>query len=164
VEVESPRLARIIRRCRDLPGQNLFEYLDEDGSVRQIGSQDVNDYLREISGVEITAKDFRTWAATNLSARILAKSAAAARNEKKATKKVMLEAVGSVARSLGNTPAICRKCYIHPAIFEGYFNGSLVSALRRPARKAARRRPGISAEEAAVVAFLRSGQHSLAHA
>ncbi len=118
--VHDRKLARILKNCRELPGSTLFQYLDEDGTRRNIDSGDVNDYLREISGREITAKDFRTWAATNLAALALS-----ALNEEQPTKGAILQAVKQVAAQLGNTPAVCRKCYIHPAVFDGYLAGSL---------------------------------------
>jgi DNA topoisomerase I len=118
--VRDGKLARILKNCRDLPGSELFQYVGEDGDLHSIDSGDVNDYLREISGREITAKDFRTWAATNLA--VLALSAM---NEEKPTKKATITAIKQVAEQLGNTPAVCRKCYIHPAVFEGYMAGAL---------------------------------------
>ncbi|MGH8297976.1 MAG: DNA topoisomerase IB [Steroidobacteraceae bacterium] len=117
--VSDRKLARVVKNCRDLPGSELFQYLDESGERHCIDSADVNDYLREISGRDITAKDFRTWAATNLAVLALAEQ------EEKPTKKAQIEAIRQVAKRLGNTPAICRKCYIHPAVLDGYLDGSL---------------------------------------
>ncbi len=153
IDLRSKRLAAIVRRCQELPGQELFQYLDEDGTPRTIGSHDVNEYLREITGEEITAKDFRTWAATNLAA--LALRELESFDTKAAAKRNVVHAVEAVARMLGNTPAICRKCYIHPAIFDGYLDGSLREALKRRAdAKLANPGAGLKAEEAAVMAFL----------
>src|SRR5690348_3928168 len=118
--VSDRKLARVVKNCRDLPGSELFQYIDEAGERHCIDSADVNDYLREISGRDITAKDFRTWAATNLALLALADKA-----EEPPTKKAQVAAVREVAKRLGNTPAICRKCYIHPAVLEGYLDGSL---------------------------------------
>ncbi len=118
--VRDRKLARILKNCRDLPGSELFQYIGEGGELHSIDSGDVNDYLRGISGREITAKDFRTWAATNLA--VLALSAM---NEQTPTKKATVNAIKQVAEQLGNTPAVCRKCYIHPAVFEGYMAGAL---------------------------------------
>lgn len=118
--VTDRKLARIIKNCRDLPGSELFQYLDEDGTRHSIDSGDVNDYLREVSGREITAKDFRTWAATNL-----AVLATLQLNEGKPTKKGSLQIVKQVAEQLGNTPAVCRKSYIHPMVLENYLDGAL---------------------------------------
>ncbi len=118
--VSDRKLARVVKNCRDLPGSELFQYIDEAGERHGIDSADVNDYLREISGSDITAKDFRTWAATHLAVLALA-----AQEQEPPTKKAQVAAVRQVAGRLGNTPAICRKCYIHPAVLEGYLNGSL---------------------------------------
>ena len=118
--VRDSKLARILKNCRDLPGSELFQYLDEEGDRHSIDSGDINDYLREISGCEISAKDFRTWAGTNLA--VLALSVL---EEEKPTKKATLNVIKQVAEQLGNTPAVCRKCYIHPAVFEGYLAGAL---------------------------------------
>ena len=118
--VADRKLARILKNCRDLPGSELFQYLDDAGERRSIDSGDVNDYLREISGADITAKDFRTWAATNLALLALAKCVA-----EPPTKKAVVDMVRQVAEQLGNTPAVCRKCYIHPAIIESFATGKL---------------------------------------
>ena len=147
------RLARIVKNCRDLPGYELFQYLDGDGNRHAIDSADVNDYLREISGEDITAKDFRTWAGTQLAAMALQEFAGF---NGAATKSAIVRAVEEVAKQLGNTAAVCRKCYIHPAIFEGYLDGSLLTVLAERTRAyLARNLKGMSAEEAAVTAFLR---------
>jgi DNA topoisomerase-1 len=157
IELQDRRLASIIKRCRDIPGQELFQYVDEDGAPHSVGSEDVNEYLREISGEEITAKDFRTWAATNLAALALRELEQFDTATK--AKKNVVQAVEAVSKMLGNTPAICRKCYIHPAIFDGYLDGSLVEALKNraeamlsDAKEAAG--AGLTAEEVAVTAFL----------
>jgi len=122
--VSDRKLARVVKNCRDLPGSELFQYIDEAGERHCIDSADVNDYLREISGSDITAKDFRTWAATNLAVLALAEQ-----EQEPPTKKAQVEAIKQVAKRLGNTPAVCRKCYIHPAVLEGYLNGSLRTLL-----------------------------------
>src|SRR5579872_3938614 len=153
IDLRSKRLAAIVRRCQELPGQELFQYLDEDGTPRGINSDDVNEYLRDITGEEITAKDFRTWAGTNLAA--LAFRELEAFDSETMAKRNIVQAVEAVAKMLGNTPAICRKCYIHPAIFDGYLDGSLLQALKRRAdEKLADPGAGLKAEEAAVLAFL----------
>jgi DNA topoisomerase-1 len=153
IDLKDRALAAIVHACRDLPGQELFQYLDEGGEVRDVGSGDVNDYLREISGQDFTAKDFRTWAGTALAARALQEfqdfdsTAAAKRN--------ITRAIERVAERLGNTQAICRKSYVHPAIIEAYMDRSLVKTLKRRAEKELRgplHRP--SSEEAAVLALL----------
>lgn len=153
IDLRSKRLAAIVRRCQELPGQELFQYVDEEGTPRTVSSDDVNDYLREISGEEITAKDFRTWAATKLAA--LALQELEAFDTQTAAKKNVVQAVEAVSKMLGNTPTICRKCYIHPAILDGYLDGSLRQALQRRA-EAKLRNPdvGLKAEEVAVMSFL----------
>jgi DNA topoisomerase I len=128
--VSDRKLARVVKNCRDLPGSELFQYIDEAGERQSIDSADVNDYLREISGRDITAKDFRTWAATNLAVLALAEQ-----EQEAPTKKAQVEAIRQVARRLGNTPAICRKCYIHPAVLDGYLNGSLRGVLAAVGRE-----------------------------
>lgn len=153
IDLSDRRLARIVEKCRDIPGQDLFQYLDHDGERHGIGSEDVNDYLQEISGESITAKDFRTWAATNLAACALADLERF--DTQAAAKKELVKAVENVAKRLGNTPAICRKCYIHPAVFEGYLDGSLAQGLKQRAddlldHPAA----GLTAQEVALTAFL----------
>jgi DNA topoisomerase-1 len=153
IDLADRRLARIVQRCQELPGQHLFHYIGEDGALHPVGSDDVNDYLHEISGEDVTAKDFRTWAATNLAA--LALAGLERFDSKTKTKHAMVEAVESVAKKLGNTPAICRKCYIHPAIFEGYLDGSLADGLRAHAEEMlSDTQSGLSAEEVAVTAYL----------
>jgi DNA topoisomerase-1 len=129
VDLQDRRLARIVRKCRDLPGQTLFQYIDEGGEARAIGSADVNAYLRDASGEEFTAKDFRTWHGTVLAARELIDTEPA--ETETARKHHIVAAVKSVAGRLGNTPAICRRCYIHPAILEAYEDGRLMAAAKR---------------------------------
>jgi DNA topoisomerase-1 len=153
IDLNDRRLARIVRRLQDLPGQELFHYVDGEGTPHPISSEDVNEYLREITGEDITAKDFRTWAATNLAA-IALRELESYDTQAKAKKNVV-QAVEAVAKMLGNTPAICRKCYIHPAIFDGYLDGSLLETLhRRAEEKLADPRHDLTAEEAAIMAFL----------
>ena len=153
IDLQDRRLAKIVERCRDLPGQELFQFLNDDGVVHDVVSDDVNEYLREITGHDITAKDFRTWAATNLAALALAEFEVFDSQAK--AKKAVVAAVESVAKKLGNTPAICRKCYIHPAVFEGYLDGTLAEALKARADEAlAEPASGLTAEELAVTAFL----------
>jgi DNA topoisomerase-1 len=152
-DITDRRIARIIRDCRDLPGYELFQYLDDDGNRHTVGSDDVNDYLREASGEEITAKDFRTWAGTNLAALALREVGWFDTESKR--KHAVVRAIEQVASQLGNTPAICRRCYIHPEILEGYMDGTLLAALSERAQAT----PGddvtgLTREEAAVAAFL----------
>jgi DNA topoisomerase-1 len=125
VEVQDRRLANIIGRIRDLPGQELFQYEDDEGKPHAIDSADVNDYLQAISGADYTAKDFRTWAGTVLAAAAL--QACEKFDSETQAKKNIVQAIESVAKKLGNTPAICRKCYVHPAIIEAYLGGAILS-------------------------------------
>jgi DNA topoisomerase-1 len=153
VKVHDRRLAHIIQRTRDLPGQELFQYLDDDGVQHAIGSADVNDYLRTLTGEDYTAKDFRTWSGTVLAAMALQEfekfdSQAQAR-------KNILRAIETVAKQLGNTPSICRKCYVHPAVLESYLDGAMLDAMQRHAqKKLVKEIHALSPEEAAVLAFL----------
>ena len=108
-----------------MPGQDLFEYVDDDGKIRNVTSQDVNDYLREITGQDFTAKDFRTWAGTLLAT--MALNMQEAFETKKQAKANVKAAIFAVAELLGNTPAVCRKCYVHPAIIEAYLRGGQIA-------------------------------------
>ena len=123
VELDDPRLARIIRRCLDIPGQELFKYVDENREPQAIESADVNEYLRAISGDDFTAKEFRTWAGTILAARFL-REAVGVPNTRGA-KRALVRAIARVADELGNTPAVCKKYYIHPAVIAAYLAGGL---------------------------------------
>ncbi|HYM84366.1 MAG TPA: DNA topoisomerase IB [Candidatus Dormibacteraeota bacterium] len=128
------RLARLVRRCQELPGQELFQYVDDDGSVRDVASDDVNEYLRRISGESFTAKDFRTWEATVLAYRAfgaldLGRSASAAKRD-------LNSAIGLVAERLGNTPAVCRRSYVHPGVVDAYLEGSSGRAMLEAAEDA----------------------------
>ena len=152
IDLDDRRLAKVVARCRDLPGQDLFQFLDGDGQPHHVVSDDVNAYLHEVSGEEITAKDFRTWAATNLAA--LALRDREAFDTPAGAKKHLVEVVEHVAKNLGNTPAICRKCYIHPAVFEGYLDGSLVECLKARADEVLEHPAGLTPDEVAVTAFL----------
>lgn len=154
VDIRDRRLARIIQSCQDLPGQELFHYLDDDGAIQPIGSDDVNEYLREISGQDFTAKDFRTWAGT-LVATCALKAAGHAEDQTHAKKQVV-QAIKATAEHLGNTPAICRKCYIHPAVIAAYMDGSLF-AQQDPhtADPPPSTQTALRPEEEAVLRFLR---------
>jgi DNA topoisomerase-1 len=153
IDLADSRLAKIVRGCQQLPGQQLFQYVDESGEVCDIRSTDVNDYLQEITGREFSAKDFRTWAGTALAAQALQEfedfdsQAVAKRN--------VTQAIERVAAQLGNTKAICRKCYVHPAVIDSYLDRSLVKLLKRKTESTLRRSLGsLSPEEAAVLALL----------
>ncbi|MCC0807556.1 DNA topoisomerase IB [Methylobacterium sp. W2] len=155
LSVKDRRVARIVKSCQDLPGQELFQYIDDAGETRDVTSADVNAYLREITGQEITAKDFRTWAGTVLAA--LALQEFEAFDSEAKAKKNLRAAIESVAARLGNTPTICRKCYIHPEVLDGYLEGALLlqvaDAVEDELREdIARLKP----EEAAVLGLLRA--------
>jgi DNA topoisomerase-1 len=150
VSVVDRRLGRVVRRCQELPGQVLFQYLDDRGRRRSVGSADVNRYLREVTGSDFTAKDFRTWAGTVLLACAL-RGADRPRGRVSASRTVV-RAVEAVASRLGNTPAVCRRCYVHPAVIDAYLDGSLASRLRPGPRAGPRR--GLSAEESRVLGLL----------
>jgi DNA topoisomerase-1 len=143
------KLARMVKACQDLPGQRLFQYLDN-GVPKPITSSDVNGYLREISGDDFTAKEFRTWAGTVLAAAELYENG----SDGEGGRHSVPAAVKAVANKLGNTPAICRKCYIHPAIVEGHGTGALVRHLRSFRARRRRVPAALSDNEAAVLAFL----------
>jgi len=153
-DINDPRLARVVKACRDLPGYELFQYVDDGGQRHTVTSAEVNAYLHEITSEEITAKDFRTWAGTNLAALALREFEHVDSDAMR--KRAVVRAVERVAKHLGNTPAVCRRCYIHPKIFEGFLDGTLLSTLAEKTRiYLAAEIEGMSAEEAAVVAFLR---------
>ncbi|HVT99237.1 MAG TPA: hypothetical protein VHE33_17155 [Acidobacteriaceae bacterium] len=133
VGVEDRRLARIVRQTQDLPGYELFEYLDDAGEPHKVDSADVNDYLREISSEDFTAKDFRTWAGSVLASLAL-REFEEFESETQAKKNVV-DAIKRVAQRLGNTPAVCRKCYVHPAVLECYLEGKLERRMRRRAEE-----------------------------
>jgi DNA topoisomerase I len=153
IDVSDRRLAAIVKRCRDLPGQQLFQYLDDDGQVQSIGSADVNAYLKEITGEDFTAKDFRTWSGTVLALTALQELEQQASATK--AKKMLLTAIEAVAKMLGNTRAVCRKSYIHPVILDAYTDGWLAEAIRRRGPAGRRAAAALRAEEEAVLAVLR---------
>ncbi|MFN2417901.1 MAG: DNA topoisomerase IB [Candidatus Limnocylindria bacterium] len=154
VELADRRLARIVARCQELPGQQLFQYIDDDGERRGLASDDVNAYLREITDEDFSAKDFRTWAGTVLAAMALQEfhefdSAAEA-------KKNVVRAIESVAAKLGNTPAVSRSSYVHPQVIDAYLEGDLIREAREVAdRKLTDELADLTSEEAAVFGLLR---------
>ena len=155
VAVMDRRIARIVQRCQELPGQELFQYLDDDGKRQCVDAGDINDYLREITGEDITAKDFRTFAGTMLAAHEL-RCAGVARTLREA-KRNIIKAVDVTAARLGNTRTVCRKYYIHPALIEAYLNGDVLPP--PPDREWKPRHPGsarLRGHEKEVLAFLRS--------
>ena len=122
-ELRDRRIARLVAACRELPGQRLFQYVGEDGQRHAVGSEDVNAYLKEVTGEDFSAKDFRTWAATLLAACRLAQAERGL--PPTAARRVVMDCVRDVAATLANTPAICRKCYIHPGVLDAYVEGRL---------------------------------------
>jgi DNA topoisomerase-1 len=163
IELTDRRLASIVKRCQDLPGYELFEYLDEEGKVCAVESNDVNRYIREIAGSDFTAKDFRTWAGTILAVRAFA-ATGPSRNERDG-KKTVVNAVKSVAAQLGNRPATCRKYYIHPAILDAYLDGSLFPVLKRgEQQETAYSGLGLSTEEYCLMVIVAEHQTKAAKA
>lgn len=154
VAVSGRRIARIVQQCQELPGQELFQYLDEEGRRQTVDSGDINDYLRQVSGRDITAKDFRTWAGTMLAATAL-RDLGPANSERLATKNVV-KAIDYVAERLGNTRAVCRKYYVHPALIEAYLKGSFVEKPPEPhaGERRQRRSTQLRLEEDAMLRFL----------
>jgi DNA topoisomerase-1 len=155
VSLSDRRLARIVLRCQGLPGEDLFQYVDDEGVRQTVGSGDVNDYIREISGQDFTAKDFRTWAGTILAVAALTELGTWA--SQRQAKSNVLRAIDRVAEQLNNTRAICRKYYVHPAVFETYLAGTMLESLQNGTKEAASKaaaKRDLSAEETAVVRLL----------
>ncbi len=153
IDLKDAKLARIVEQLQDLPGQSLFQFVDEDGEIHNITSGDVNEYLHEIAGDHFTAKDFRTWAGTVAASLALQEfedfsdQGTAAQN--------VVEAVKTVAEKLGNTPAVCRKSYIHPAVIEAYFDGDMLESLQQKVEEElSGDLSGLKPEEAAVLGLL----------
>lgn len=152
VELHDRRLARIVRRCRELPGHLLFEYVDDDGELRTVCSEDVNDYLHEVGGEEFTVKDFRTWGGTVLAvAELGGQEPIGGEIERK---RAVVEAVRRVAKHLGNRPATCRNYYIHPAVVDAFMAGTLYGIYRTACDDSGSR---LTRAEAATVALLGGG-------
>jgi DNA topoisomerase I len=154
VGLRDRRLAGLVRRCQELPGQELFQYVDDDGEVRDVDSEDVNGYIREAAGAEFSAKDFRTWAGTVLAYRAL--RALQPADGERGAKRNVVEAIRQTADQLGNTPAVARGSYVHPAVLEAYLEGSIRGALVQAAEEQATPPTAASPrEESAVRALLR---------
>ena len=154
IDVRDRRLARLVKACQEIPGQELFQYYDAGGSRVDVTSGDVNDYLREISGQEFTAKDFRTWAGTVAAAMALQEFLEV--DDEAGRKKAVVRAIEEVAEQLGNTPSVCRACYVHPEVIDRYLDGTMVDALTRRARGVGRGAHALRAEEAAVLGLLQA--------
>ena len=154
VDLRDRRLAAVVRRCQELPGQELFQYVDEAGEVQDVSSDDVNDYLQAAAGERFTAKDFRTWAGTVLAYRAL--MALQPTDGERAARKAVVQAIQTTAERLGNTPAVARGSYVHPAVLDAYLEGRLRGALVDVAETQREPPPGADpAEERAVLALLR---------
>jgi DNA topoisomerase I len=152
IDVRDRHLAKIVHRCQELPGQELFQYFDEKGKLQDVKSTNVNEYLHEITRSDFTAKDFRTWAGTMLAAMALQEFS---RFDTKAqAKRNIVSALESVAARLGNTPSICKKCYVHPQVLDGYLNGTLVKALGQRAHGLSHSADRLKPAEAAVLSLL----------
>jgi DNA topoisomerase-1 len=160
IDLDDPRLAKIVRKCQDLPGEELFGFVDHEGKTHDLKSDDVNAYLHQIAGEEFTAKDFRTWAGTVLAAQALQEFEAVDSQARR--KRNVVRAVESVAERLGNTKAVCRKCYIHPHIIDSYLGGTLIEQLQQKAEKMLKPLHHLHPEEAAVLVLLtrRLGEES----
>ena len=155
LSVKDRRIAKIVKACQDLPGQDLFQYLDEDGQQQSVTSADVNAYLKDITGRDITAKDFRTWAGTVLAAMALTEFEEFDSEAK--AKKNIRQAIEQVSSRLGNTPTICRKCYVHPEVFNCYLEGSLLLEIKDEVEAELRDNlAGLKPEEAAVLSLLQA--------
>jgi DNA topoisomerase-1 len=155
VDVDDRRIAKIVRKLQEFPGQELFHYIDEEDQLRDVTSQDVNSYLREITGEDFTAKDFRTWAGTVLVA--LALNVQEAFHTKKQAKANVKDAISAVSKILGNTPAVCRKCYVHPAVLESYLGGNLIEGLKIKTKQEMEEKvDDFREEEMVVLQFLRA--------
>ncbi len=136
IDLENRRIARIVQRCQDIPGYELFQYLDHEGNHHHLESADVNEYLREITNEHFTAKDFRTWAGTVLTCMLLQECEPS--DSATQSKKNIVQTIAAVAKRLGNTPSVCRKCYVHPAVLQHYLNGSLGRAAQQLAEQVER--------------------------
>ena len=153
LRLKDRRIARIVKACQDVPGQHLFQYFDENGERQPVTSTDVNQYLREVAGKDITAKDFRTWHGTVLAAMALHELESF--DTKAAAKRNLRAAIEKVSAKLGNTPTICRKCYVHPEVINSYLEGTLLEEAREEAEAELRDElGGLKPEEAVVLSFL----------
>ena len=154
VEFRDRRLARLVKQCQDIPGQELFQYYDADGTRVDVTSGDVNDYLREITGSDFSAKDFRTWAGTVAASMALEEFLEV--DDEAGRKKAIVSAIEDVAEQLGNTPAVCRAAYVHPHLLESYLDGTMVDALSRRAVGVGRGAHALRPKEAAVLGLLQA--------
>ncbi len=154
VPVRDRRLARLVKACQELPGYELFQYVDEDGQRQKVDSADVNAYLREVTGSEFTAKDFRTWAGTVAASMALEEFQEV--DDEAGRKRAIVTAIETVAKQLGNTPTVCRVAYVHPEVIDSYLDGTMVEALSARAKGAGRGAHALRPEEAAVLGLLQA--------
>jgi DNA topoisomerase-1 len=154
VDLTDRRLASVVKRCQDLPGEELFQYVDDDGRVGSVTSEDVNGYLQGITGQDFTAKDFRTWAGSALCAQALAEGGGF-RSEREAQSKIV-QAIKIVAEKLGNTPTVCRACYVHPWVLESYTKRGLQKEWKAAQKRSSAAPNGLREEEAALLRILRT--------
>jgi DNA topoisomerase-1 len=154
ITVSDPRLAKIIQACRDLPGQEMFQYLAAAKKRQAVSSDDVNDYLRDLTGRDVTAKDFRTWGGTMLAAVELRRMGAAA--SRREADRNIIRAIDAVSERLGNTRTVCRKYYVHPALIDAYLMGNTVPQPPAMSKKMKRSQPGaaLRRDEVLVLQFL----------
>jgi DNA topoisomerase I len=153
IDLQDRHLAKIVKQCRDIPGYELFQYLDENGQRQTVDSGDVNAYLREITQQDFTAKDFRTWGGTVLAAMTL--NELGPWESESESKKNVVQAVKEVANCLGNRPVTCRKYYIHPGVLDTYLDGTLLDKLQEQLEQAKESSNGLNVEETAMMAILR---------
>jgi DNA topoisomerase-1 len=154
IDVRDRRLVRLVRQVQELPGQELFQYLEADGRRRSVTSDDVNGYLREVSGADFTAKDFRTWAGTVAASLALREFERI--DDEAGRKRAITSAIEEVAEQLGNTPAVCRACYVHPDLLAAFLDGTMVDALSERARGVGRGAHALQPAEAAVLGLLQA--------
>ena len=153
IDINDRRLARIIQRCQEIPGYELFQYVDHEGERHSIDSADVNEYLRDITQQDFTAKDFRTWAGTVLACTMLQEFESFASQTE--AKKNVVQAIKGVAARLGNTPSVCRKCYVHPAVLDSYLNGAMIKSVKQQVDEEARETSSaLRQEEVSLLNFL----------
>lgn len=145
IDVNDRRLARIVKKCQDVPGYELFQYIDEEGNHRSVDAADVNEYLRSITNDDFTAKDFRTWAGTVLACALLRQFDSC--DTQTQAKKNVVEAIKSVAERLGNTPSVCRKCYVHPKVIDSYMSGDMVKAFEKAVIREVEKSPHVLRQE-----------------
>lgn len=152
IDISDRRIARIVQRCYDIPGYELFQYVEKDGTIHSVDSADVNEYLREVAGDDFTAKDFRTWAGTVLACMMLREFEHFGSETE--AKRNVVQAIKQVAARLGNTPSVCRKCYVHPAVIESYMSGAMLEAVKRRVEEEGSGSQVLRQEEAEVLELL----------